>query len=205
MPTYLDINVRQLASELSDPEDEGLAGVYRVDLNEAAHALPAPKAAAVALDVFHYHWEIGCLDDFEIAVLDANGLVVDPDPDHDNYSSTDLGVVDKLCDEPAVPVVTPAADAAPPLADVELCILAAQAHGENSDPDHEVGDLQDCLREMWELLSADQRQRFMTGASVRERLDNELPEAIVAIAYRNAGYGREDDALSPSCDMTLAG
>jgi hypothetical protein len=208
MPTCLDINVRQLTDELSDADDEGLAGVYRVDFHEEAHTLPAAKAAAVALDVFHENWGIGCLDDFEITVLDAQGAPISPDPDHEDYSGSGLGMVDKISDEPAVLGSAPTASVTPPMADIELCILGAQAHGQNSDPDHEVGDLQDGLREMWELLTPEQRQRFMERPSVRERLDNELPEALVAIAYRNAGYGRDepgDGEPAPKCDIALLG
>ena len=42
---------------------------------------------------------------------------------------------------------------------VEEIIAAAERHGEQSEPDHEVGDLQDALRAAWALLSPDQRRK----------------------------------------------
>lgn len=44
---------------------------------------------------------------------------------------------------------------------LETFIEAAQQHGEDSDPDHEVGDLQDYLRAMWELLTPEQRLAYV--------------------------------------------
>ena len=35
---------------------------------------------------------------------------------------------------------------------------SARRHGAASEPDHEVGDLQDVLRIVWSTLSADQRR-----------------------------------------------
>jgi hypothetical protein len=36
--------------------------------------------------------------------------------------------------------------------DIEKLILAAQHHGEDSESDHEVGDLQDLLRACWATM-----------------------------------------------------
>ena len=36
---------------------------------------------------------------------------------------------------------------------IERLIASAQRHGDMGDPDHEVGDLQDLLRPMWDLLT----------------------------------------------------
>lgn len=44
---------------------------------------------------------------------------------------------------------------------VEDIIDGARQHGENEDPDHEVGDLQDVLRFTWGLLTEDQRLRVL--------------------------------------------
>lgn len=44
-------------------------------------------------------------------------------------------------------------------AHVEQLIDAAQAHGEESEPDHEVGDLQDLVRSCWEIMTPAQRRR----------------------------------------------
>lgn len=37
--------------------------------------------------------------------------------------------------------------------DIEKLILAAQHHGEDSEPDHEVGDLQELLRACWSTMT----------------------------------------------------
>lgn len=43
---------------------------------------------------------------------------------------------------------------------VETLIDAARAHGEESEPDHEAGDLQDFLRSAWRLMDDDARTAF---------------------------------------------
>lgn len=48
----------------------------------------------------------------------------------------------------------------------DALIEAAQHHGEDSDPDHEVGDLQDHLRAMWSILTAEQREHFLSRPDV---------------------------------------
>jgi hypothetical protein len=51
--------------------------------------------------------------------------------------------------------------------DVETVIQAARAHGEDSDPDHEVGDLQDALRVAWDVMTQLQRAQFMDDEQVK--------------------------------------
>lgn len=51
--------------------------------------------------------------------------------------------------------------------ELEKLIDAAKSHGEESEPDHEVGDLQDYLRAMWELLTPQQRLAFPQLPAVR--------------------------------------
>jgi hypothetical protein len=51
--------------------------------------------------------------------------------------------------------------------DLQDLLDAAQRHGEESDPDHEVGDLQDILRDLWPKLSL--RARREVCAAARER------------------------------------
>jgi len=63
-----------------------------------------------------------------------------------------------------------------PLLEVEFYIDAAQKHGEDSEPDHEVGDLQDFLRRAWALMSPDQRVEFALSPSVHSTLDGTLVE-----------------------------
>ena len=50
--------------------------------------------------------------------------------------------------------------------DVERLIEAARRHGEDSEPDHEVGDLQDVLRAAWAELTPDQRRRVIRSPDV---------------------------------------
>lgn len=60
------------------------------------------------------------------------------------------------------------------MADIEVYIEAAEQHGQNSDPDHEVGDLQAYLRAMWELLSIPQKKVFATRVPVCDTLEAAL-------------------------------
>jgi hypothetical protein len=71
---------------------------------------------------------------------------------------------------------------------LERLLDAATHHGRDSEPDHEVGDLQDYLRAMWGLLTLDQRQAFLQLKEVRETLETGLGEdasaALLAEAFQ---------------------
>jgi hypothetical protein len=54
---------------------------------------------------------------------------------------------------------------------VERIVTAAQQHGANSQPDHEVGDLQEVLRAAWSLMLPEQRDQLMAAAATRSVLD----------------------------------
>lgn len=69
----------------------------------------------------------------------------------------------------------------------ELCIRAAKEHGENSDPDHEVGDLQDYLRDMWKLLTPEQRDAYFNLDSVIDRLELGLSSEEFDSLYNEVG------------------
>lgn len=56
------------------------------------------------------------------------------------------------------------------LLDVEFYIEFAEKHGEDY-PDHECGDLQDFLREMWGLLTPKQRMHFAKLPNVLEKIE----------------------------------
>lgn len=58
--------------------------------------------------------------------------------------------------------------------DVQFYLNAAQQHGEDSEPDHEVGDLQDFLRAAWGLLSKAQKRQFSKLPTVRSTLEGAL-------------------------------
>lgn len=47
---------------------------------------------------------------------------------------------------------------------------AADQHGEDSEPDHTVGDLQDLLREAWALMSTEQRRELLQTDAVEAML-----------------------------------
>lgn len=51
---------------------------------------------------------------------------------------------------------------------IEVVIDGCQGHGRESDPDHEVGDLQIALRLAWRLMSAQQRRAYMTDPEIVE-------------------------------------
>lgn len=54
----------------------------------------------MALDIFHAHQGIECLDDFEVEVIDEDGRVIEQDPDHVDYSASDDGEVEKISGKP---------------------------------------------------------------------------------------------------------
>lgn len=43
---------------------------------------------------------------------------------------------------------------------IERAIADAARHGEQSEPEHEIGDLQQLARQLWALLSPAQRKTF---------------------------------------------
>lgn len=96
----LRINVRQVSKELDDPEDQSVTGIYAVTFRVDDRQLSDAKRASIALDIFHAHQGIGCLDDFEIEVIDGGNNVIDQDPDHMDYSGSDDGDVEKISAEP---------------------------------------------------------------------------------------------------------
>lgn len=60
--------------------------------------------------------------------------------------------------------------------DIEFYIRAAQQHGMDSEPDHEVGDLQDMVRVMWRLLPQAQREAFSRDNEMRDLVATALCE-----------------------------
>jgi hypothetical protein len=54
---------------------------------------------------------------------------------------------------------------------VDRILTAAQQHGSNSEPDHEVGDLQEVLRAAWSLMLPEQRNQLMAAAETRSVLE----------------------------------
>lgn len=62
------------------------------------------------------------------------------------------------------------------LLDIMFYTSAAQQHGEDSEPDHEVGDLQDMLRAMWAILTPAQRVAYASSDAVQQILQGALPD-----------------------------
>jgi len=55
---------------------------------------------------------------------------------------------------------------------LQAILDAAQTHGSESEPDHEVGDLQDALQAAWDLMSNEQRDQLMEQHEIKELLEN---------------------------------
>lgn len=55
--------------------------------------------------------------------------------------------------------------------DVSFYLDAAKQHGEDSEPDHEVGDLQAFLTVAWSLMSPSQRREFALHVDVHIALE----------------------------------
>jgi hypothetical protein len=61
---------------------------------------------------------------------------------------------------------------------VEHLINVAQKHGEDSEPDHEVGDLQDILRATWKVLTPFQRSQVLKSRALSEVLEGAAGEPL---------------------------
>jgi hypothetical protein len=58
---------------------------------------------------------------------------------------------------------------------LETLLRAARAHGDASEPDHEIGDLQDLVRRCWEVMAPFQRQQvFNEAADLLDWLKGEI-------------------------------
>lgn len=73
------------------------------------------------------------------------------------------------------------------LQDIETYIDAARRHGEDGELDHEAGDLQDMLREAWELLPAMQRASALESFAFRNTI-----EAVHDDAYDDLDEDEDD-------------
>ena len=57
------------------------------------------------------------------------------------------------------------------LVSVEFYIEVAETHGMESEPDHEVGDLQDFFHAAWSLMSTEQQIAFAKSDDVQGTLE----------------------------------
>ncbi len=55
---------------------------------------------------------------------------------------------------------------------IEGLITAAERHGQDSEPDHEVGDLQSLLRKAWDLMEPHQRTALLASSEAEEVLEH---------------------------------
>lgn len=87
---------------------------------------------------------------------------------------------------------------------IEAVLALATKHGSYGEPDHEVGDLQDMMRDMWSILTPQQRLEFLLKPSVASALEaceadgppvanlNELDEEEIAAAVSSLGRQASD-------------
>jgi len=54
--------------------------------------------------------------------------------------------------------------------DIETIIAAAEAHGAEGEPDHEVGDLQAALRLCWSSMTFAARSRVLSDDTITDLL-----------------------------------
>jgi len=51
---------------------------------------------------------------------------------------------------------------------LDKLLTAADNHGEDDDPDHTVGDLQDLLRRAWDIMSVSQKRQLLNSSEVED-------------------------------------
>ncbi len=96
----LQIYVKQINEVLQDEEDQEVAGVYECEVPGG----PLGIQVGQALDSFHTHIGIGCLDDFQITVRDPEThAILEQDDNYEDYSfkggTYEDGDISKLSDE----------------------------------------------------------------------------------------------------------
>lgn len=65
-----------------------------------------------------------------------------------------------------------------------ILLECAREHGENSDPDHEVGDLQDLFVSCWRVMTPDQRRRALADPEVQTVMEGpEYEDLLVERIY----------------------
>jgi len=77
----------KLVARRPTEDDAHVAGKYKVLVNDN---VPKGHVAGVALDVFHSHVAVACLDDFEFTVKAGKKVLVESD-DYKAYSGEDKG------------------------------------------------------------------------------------------------------------------
>lgn len=94
----MNINVFRRAIQLDHEDDTHVQGIYQVSFDKAYPDVPESKLASMALDLFSTEIGINCLDDFEITVINNDDEPIAESDDHESYSYTGKGSVDKIAD-----------------------------------------------------------------------------------------------------------
>ena len=173
------IHLRGVAT---DPEDEGLAGSYCVSMTtaEPVNLAKLTKAqedsiAYEVLDRFHDKQGIEEIEDFLISVYLPNGIMISENDDHEEGEGLleAHGVYQgQISPEDLPPALAHLAQSK--MMDIKYFLRAAEKHGEDSDPDHEVGDLQEYIKVLWSLLKPKQKKAFILNDSVQATLEGAL-------------------------------
>jgi hypothetical protein len=71
----------------------------------------------------------------------------------------------------------------------DAMLEAATTHGIESDPDHEVGDLQDCLREALQLIPEDSLATLANNSTVKEIIKEPSGGDITVVCQSGCEYG----------------
>lgn len=91
-PSWVTLHVHArsvVGNNFSRQEDVEVPGMYAI---QVPPGIPSEEQASIALDVFHGHVAVGCLDDFEFEVVDpATNAVLEEDGKHEAYSGESLG------------------------------------------------------------------------------------------------------------------
>lgn len=86
------------------------------------------------------------------------------------------------------------------LLDPEFYISAAEQHGLDEDPDHEVGDLQAFFRAAWEVMTPQQRANFALLNEVKSCV-----EAAICMDYAEEYADEQDQIKDTFLDLTIDG
>lgn len=89
------VNVKQVSAPLADQEDEGAAGLYNIAFGKPVQNASRGLLARIALDIFHSKHVIGCLEDFQIDVVDGAGHFIEED-EGENGTYASFGTTEKV-------------------------------------------------------------------------------------------------------------
>ncbi len=69
--------------------------------------------------------------------------------------------------------------------DIQHLLNVARQHGEDSEPDHEVGDLQDFMRAAWAQLNDQQKAAFFADPAVAQTYEGATGDELRAVFPKN--------------------